>query len=419
MGVTLGTPAYMAPEQATADPGLDHRVDIYAYGITGYEMLTGQTPFHGRSPHAMLGAQLAAIPEPMTSRRPGIPPVLAHLVMKCLEKRPADRPQTASELIATIDMLTTPSGGTVPLRAVPSGAVETVVTGARRRGPHGRRGAGGIGAGDAGAWRRRGDVAASRGAGGRAAGGGGGGGMGRRTQRVHGGGPARASRCRAGTCTGDDVPRSAGHGAADPVGGRAHSPCDPAPVNPAGPSHQRGCHAGPDAQPGTGGALPSRGGRRGQRGAGAGGCRAGDGGLAPGGAQDRQRRSPALGRHDVLERRGGRGGGSGTNAAPAHRLLPWRPPRPSRPRHGRPQPPRHRRLLRPSDRAPLRPRLPPIPRRPSARSSPIRPGDRSAQHPRDPSGLSRPLAGAEQGVGGLLRRGERRSTWTSRCPTWR
>ena len=43
MGVTLGTPAYMAPEQATADPGLDHRVDIYAYGIMAYEMLTGQT----------------------------------------------------------------------------------------------------------------------------------------------------------------------------------------------------------------------------------------------------------------------------------------------------------------------------------------------------------------------------------------
>ena len=134
MGVTLGTPAYMAPEQASADPGLDHRVDIYAFGITAYEMLTGQTPFHGRSPHALLGAQLAAIPEPVTSRRPGIPPVLAHLVMKCLEKRPADRPQTATELITTIDMLTTPSGGTVPLRAVTSGT-ETVITAGR---PDGR-----------------------------------------------------------------------------------------------------------------------------------------------------------------------------------------------------------------------------------------------------------------------------------------
>jgi tRNA A-37 threonylcarbamoyl transferase component Bud32 len=133
MGVTLGTPAYMAPEQASADPGLDHRVDIYAYGITAYEMLTGQTPFHGRAPHAMLGAHIAAIPDPVTNRRPGIPPLLAHLVMRCLEKRPADRPQTASDLMAAIDMLTTPSGGTVPLKAVPSGGVETLVTGAQGR----------------------------------------------------------------------------------------------------------------------------------------------------------------------------------------------------------------------------------------------------------------------------------------------
>jgi protein kinase-like protein len=133
MGVTLGTPAYMAPEQATADPGLDHRVDIYAFGITAYEMLTSQTPFQGRSPHEVLGAHLATIPQPVTSRRPGLPPLLAHLIMKCLEKRPADRPQTASELMATLDMLTTPSGGTLPLRTVPSGAVETVPVAAQGR----------------------------------------------------------------------------------------------------------------------------------------------------------------------------------------------------------------------------------------------------------------------------------------------
>ena len=158
MGMALGTPAYMAPEQATADPNVDHRADIYAYGIMAYEMLTGQTPFHGRSPHAMLGAQLAAIPDPVTFRRPGIPPLLAHLVMKCLEKRPADRPQTASDLMATLDMLTTPSGGTVPLRAVPSGAVETVRVEARGRTGSGAQGASGTetqGRGGAeAAWRR-------------------------------------------------------------------------------------------------------------------------------------------------------------------------------------------------------------------------------------------------------------------------
>jgi tRNA A-37 threonylcarbamoyl transferase component Bud32 len=155
MGVTLGTPAYMAPEQCSADPGLDHRVDVYAFGITAYEMLTGQTPFHGRTPHAMLGAHLAAVPEPITHYRPGLPPVLAHLVMRCLEKRPADRPQSAAELITTIDMLTTPSGGTVPIRATggradgrTDGGMGTMVTGGAEGA--GARGRGGLGLG----WRR-------------------------------------------------------------------------------------------------------------------------------------------------------------------------------------------------------------------------------------------------------------------------
>jgi serine/threonine-protein kinase len=117
LGVSLGTPAYMAPEQASADPGMDHRVDVYAFGVTAYEMLTGQPPFWGRSPQAILGAHVVAVPEPVSARRPGIPPLLGMLVMKCLEKRPADRPQTAGDIIATLDMMTTPSGGTMPVAA--------------------------------------------------------------------------------------------------------------------------------------------------------------------------------------------------------------------------------------------------------------------------------------------------------------
>jgi serine/threonine protein kinase len=105
MGVSLGTPAYMAPEQASADPGMDHRVDLYAFGITAYEMLTGQPPFIGRTPQAILGAQVVALPEPVGARRPGLPPLLVAMVMKCLEKRPADRPQHAGDLIAMLDMM--------------------------------------------------------------------------------------------------------------------------------------------------------------------------------------------------------------------------------------------------------------------------------------------------------------------------
>jgi protein kinase-like protein len=117
MGVTLGTPTYMAPEQASGDPSMDHRVDVYAFGIMAYEMLAGQPPFTARTPQALLGAHLATPPEPVTIHRPGLPPALASLVMHCLEKHPADRPQTAGDLIAALDTMTTPSGGTVPVPA--------------------------------------------------------------------------------------------------------------------------------------------------------------------------------------------------------------------------------------------------------------------------------------------------------------
>jgi hypothetical protein len=117
LGVTLGTPHYMAPEQGTADPSMDHRVDIYAFGATAYEILTGEPPFAGKTPHAVLGAHIATPPTPIDTLRPGIPPLLALVIMKCLEKRPADRPQKAEEIINALDTLTTPSSGTVPLAA--------------------------------------------------------------------------------------------------------------------------------------------------------------------------------------------------------------------------------------------------------------------------------------------------------------
>ena len=118
LGVTLGTPHYMAPEQGTGDPGMDHRVDIYAFGATAYEILTGEPPFTGNSPHAILGAHIAALARPITAVRPGLPPLLGHVIMKCLEKRPADRPQSAEEIIRVLDALGTPTGGTVPLAAL-------------------------------------------------------------------------------------------------------------------------------------------------------------------------------------------------------------------------------------------------------------------------------------------------------------
>jgi serine/threonine-protein kinase len=114
LGLALGTPAYMAPEQATADPSMDHRVDIYAFGVLAYEALTGQPPFSGRSPQALLAAQVTEQPEPVERRRPAVPEPLGWMVMRCLEKHPADRPQSAHEIVLVLDALSTPSVGSLP-----------------------------------------------------------------------------------------------------------------------------------------------------------------------------------------------------------------------------------------------------------------------------------------------------------------
>jgi TolB-like protein/tetratricopeptide (TPR) repeat protein len=117
LGVAIGTPAYMAPEQASADPLLDHRADVYAWGVLAYEVLTGSPPFLGRPAAALLAAHATEAPEPVTKRRPSIPPALGALVMRCLEKRPADRPQSAAEVVRALDLVTTPSGGSAPTRS--------------------------------------------------------------------------------------------------------------------------------------------------------------------------------------------------------------------------------------------------------------------------------------------------------------
>jgi serine/threonine-protein kinase len=103
VGNSLGTPAYMAPEQVAADPNADHRIDIYSFGAMAYELLTGSPPFAGRPPHAVLSAHLTEQPAPLETRAPEVPPALAALVMKCLAKSPADRPQSADELVRVLE----------------------------------------------------------------------------------------------------------------------------------------------------------------------------------------------------------------------------------------------------------------------------------------------------------------------------
>src|SRR6266704_1465457 len=123
LGVALGTPAYMAPEQAAADPNTDHRADIYAVGALAYEMLAGRPPFIGPSPQSVLAAHVTSQPDPVTKYRDSVPPALAALVMRCLAKHPADRFQTAGDVLEALEQMVTPSGGITPTGSAPYDAV--------------------------------------------------------------------------------------------------------------------------------------------------------------------------------------------------------------------------------------------------------------------------------------------------------
>ncbi len=106
-GEVLGTPVYMSPEQAAGESRLDGRSDIYSLGCVLYEMLSGDPPFTGNTPQAMLIAHLSAPPPPLAARRPDIPPALAATVHRALEKLPADRYASASEFRDALDRMRT------------------------------------------------------------------------------------------------------------------------------------------------------------------------------------------------------------------------------------------------------------------------------------------------------------------------
>ena len=117
LGTALGTPAYMAPEQAAGDPNTDHRADFYAFGCMAYELLTGHPPFDAKTPQRLLAAHMSETPKPVTDERPDTPPELARLVSQCLEKEPGARPRSADEILATLDAIST--GDSSRQRALP------------------------------------------------------------------------------------------------------------------------------------------------------------------------------------------------------------------------------------------------------------------------------------------------------------
>lgn len=104
-GTSLGTPDYISPEQATADPALDHRSDIYSLGVTAYQLLAGHTPFQSGSHRAAITAHLTQTPPDLATQRDDIPPALASLVMRCMEKDPTARPQSAEQIVDELDRL--------------------------------------------------------------------------------------------------------------------------------------------------------------------------------------------------------------------------------------------------------------------------------------------------------------------------
>jgi serine/threonine-protein kinase len=123
VGVAVGTPTYMSPEQATGAENLDQRSDIYALGVMAYEMLTGRPPFSAKTAAGVLSAHVLEKPAPIRTHRPSVPPRLEEIVMRCLEKEPADRWQSAEDLIVPLESLSTPSGGTTPTTTRPVNVV--------------------------------------------------------------------------------------------------------------------------------------------------------------------------------------------------------------------------------------------------------------------------------------------------------
>jgi eukaryotic-like serine/threonine-protein kinase len=102
-GSSLGTPAYMSPEQVAGDP-VDHRTDIYSWGILAYELLAGEHPFAGKTSVAqILAAHLSEPPAPLSIKAPAVPAPLANLVMRCLSKSADHRPLSAATLLESLD----------------------------------------------------------------------------------------------------------------------------------------------------------------------------------------------------------------------------------------------------------------------------------------------------------------------------
>jgi len=130
-GLSLGTPHYMSPEQATGDRELDARSDVYSLGAMVYEMLTGEPPHHGATVQAIIARILSAEPEPIARHRPSVPAHVDAAVRKALDKTPADRFSSAEKFAVALgnpaftsgSLTATRAGPAVPMSRRPSAAL--------------------------------------------------------------------------------------------------------------------------------------------------------------------------------------------------------------------------------------------------------------------------------------------------------
>ena len=131
-GVSIGTPAYMSPEQSVGDKGLDARTDIYSLGTVLYEMLAGETPFSAPTAQAMIARRITETPRPLQLVRETVPDAVAQAVTRALAKAPADRFATAAEFARALDPATPTATAPRPAAAAdlsrPAAAAPTVAS---------------------------------------------------------------------------------------------------------------------------------------------------------------------------------------------------------------------------------------------------------------------------------------------------
>ncbi|MGH7521137.1 MAG: serine/threonine-protein kinase [Gemmatimonadales bacterium] len=137
-GLVIGTPHYMSPEQALGDPNLGPRSDLYSLGCVLFQMVTGEPPFDGESSQQVVGKHIADPPPAAHDVNPKVPRELSDVILRCLEKQPKDRFQSAAEVIAALESDNQPH--TVRSRATAAqAATELLVSGGRTAGrPVGR-----------------------------------------------------------------------------------------------------------------------------------------------------------------------------------------------------------------------------------------------------------------------------------------